>query len=166
MKRKYNTSLIKKKHLYTYHEIKVLFKTTISTIRRWRRRGLKVIDQNKRPLLIIGFELFRFLNKLNNSRKTVVKSEEFNCFRCKVARRSEDNSIILKMRESKSSENNHYADIIGHCERCGLRFRKFSSERDIKRMIKNETIILRHRQSLKWSPDSPLNARFCGGKDE
>ena len=84
-KRTYNVRLIKASWPYTVQEIAELFRVHKNAPLRWLRQGLRA-DRSRRPFLIRGDELARFLSarKQNNRRKCAVT--EFYCFKCRCPR--------------------------------------------------------------------------------
>jgi len=160
MSRRYNISLVKRNHCYDFKEIKNLFHIDISTVRRWHRNGLKVLDEHQRPYLVLGKDLIHFLKKRKAERKTKLLVGEFNCFRCQRARRSKNDEILIVMSDAEFSAGNRKADIVGLCEIDGLKIHLFSSERKITEMINEGQILLPHGKRLLWSATKPLNAWF------
>ena len=160
MSKRYNITLIKRNHCYTFQEIAKLFHLDISTPRRWYKQGLKVLDEHQRPYLVLGKDLISFLKKQKAKRKTILSEGEFMCTHCRKARRSKNDEILIVMSDAEFSAGNRKADIVGVCETCGLEFRLFSSERKIKEMLKKGQILLPQGVRLIWSATKPINARF------
>jgi len=158
--RKYNHSKVRAGYPYDYKEICNLFNVDISTVRRMRQQGLEVIDPNRKPCLVLGKELIRFLKKRKSDRKIKLKSGEFNCRKCRAARRSVNNRITIVMSGILFSKGNHKAEIIGKCHVCDSQVQLFSSERIIKKMISNSQILLDQGIRLKWTTGNAINARF------
>jgi hypothetical protein len=83
MSSKYNTHLIRSRASYTINEICTLFGTDHRTCSRWiNNDGLKVIEANTKPLLIMGSELKRFITEKQQKRKTKLADNEYFCFKC------------------------------------------------------------------------------------
>jgi len=161
-KRSHNHRQVRSGYPYTYREISTLFGVTLSTVHRWRRQGLQVIDESSTPRLVLGKELIRFLNQRKTKRQIKLKPGEFNCRRCRAARRSIGDRITIVMHRAEFSPGNHKAEILGRCEVCGLQVRLFSSEKTVRGMIGAGKIILEHGKGIKWDAGSSINASFSG----
>jgi hypothetical protein len=116
--------------------------------------------------LVLGKELIKFLKQKKAKRKIELKRGEFNCRRCRAARRSRNNRITIVVNKAEFSRGNHKVDILGKCEVCDLQVRLFSSERTVRKMISAGQIILEHGNSIKWSAGNSINASFSGGHHE
>jgi len=132
----------------------------ISTVQRWHKKGLKVLDEHQRPYLVLGKDLISFLKKQKAKRKTILSEGEFMCTHCRKARRSKNDEILIVMSDAEFSVGNRKADIVGVCETGGSRLRLFSSERKIKEMLNKGQILLPQGKRLIWSATKPVNARF------
>ena len=64
-----------------------LFRVHKNTVRGWLGAGLPKID-DRRPILILGRELARFLHARREGRRQRCQADEFYCFRCRAPRRS------------------------------------------------------------------------------
>jgi len=84
-KRTYNVRLIKATWPYTVQEIAALFEVHKNAVLRWLKEGLQA-NRDKRPFLIRGSELIRFLTARQQTRKCKCSLTEFFCFKCRVAR--------------------------------------------------------------------------------
>ena len=84
-KRRYNTRLIKQTWPYTVQEIAELFGIHKNAVLRWLKEGL-VAHRDKRPFLIPGHELARFLDARQAKRRCKCRPTEFYCFKCRAAR--------------------------------------------------------------------------------
>lgn len=85
MAKAYNISRISYLFCYGIEDICNLFKARKlhpQTVRTWFKNGLKAID-DKKPSLVYGYELKRFLGKLNDDHKLELAFDEFYCFSCK-----------------------------------------------------------------------------------
>ena len=80
-----NPGLVKLHQSYTIEEIARLLRTHKNTVRNWiRNHGLRTIDDRKRPLLVLGAELRRFLIARRNDAKRKCPPNHFYCFRCRA----------------------------------------------------------------------------------
>ena len=84
-KRAYNVRLIKATWPYTVQEIAALLKVHKNAVLRWLNQGLQA-NRDKRPFLIRGDELIRFLTVRKQSKKRECKVTEFFCFKCRAPR--------------------------------------------------------------------------------
>ena len=81
-KRHPNHRLVKIHRSYTVEEIAKLFGIHKNTVRRWIKDGLTTID-DKRPMLILGHVLVKFLQVRRVKSKQPCKSGELYCVRCR-----------------------------------------------------------------------------------
>ncbi len=160
MMRNYNYRLIRSKRCYSFREIAMIYGITVRTVRRWRRIGLKMIDNNNKPYLIHGKELIRFFKLIKEKRKIKLKPGQFNCLRCGTTRRSKHNEITIEFRKTKFTNDNRQVDIRGICEKCNCKLSLFSSEKRLNEMINNGQVILPRGKRLISSEGHPLNAHF------
>jgi len=86
-KRNYSLKGIKYWWAYTIDEIceelYIEYKLHPQTVREWIKKGLVVINGN--PILIYGYELKKFLMKMNESNRFHTEFDEMFCFTCKEA---------------------------------------------------------------------------------
>lgn len=81
-KRHPNYRLVKLHRNYSVDEIARLFSIHKNTARMWIRGGLQTID-GKRPILILGQELIRFLRNRRATKKQPCLAGEMFCLRCR-----------------------------------------------------------------------------------
>ncbi len=79
-----NHRLVKIHRNYTVEEIAQLLDKHKNTVRSWLREGLEVID-GRRPALVLGSSLVRFLKKRRGRNRTTLKPGEIYCVRCRIA---------------------------------------------------------------------------------
>jgi len=84
-KRRYNLRLIRATWPYTVQEIGTLFGLHKNAVLTWLKEGLQA-DRDRRPFLIRGDELIRFLSARQKSRKQRCAPTEFFCFKCHAPR--------------------------------------------------------------------------------
>ena len=80
-----NHRLVKIHRSYTVEEIAGLFDIHKNTVRHWVKEGLATID-DKRPILILGQVLIRFLQARRSKNKQKCKPGELYCVRCRARR--------------------------------------------------------------------------------
>lgn len=78
---------------YTTEELQPLLHVNKKTIYRWIEKGLKVVPESKKPLLIRGSDLKEFHKNKDSKKKFTLKKNEFNCLKCKAPRRAKRGSI-------------------------------------------------------------------------
>ena len=85
MGRNLNYRLVKIHRSYTVEEAAQLFGVRKNTVRAWLEQGLRPID-SRRPTLIHGLELSRFLHQRRLSGKKPCPSGHLFCFKCRSPR--------------------------------------------------------------------------------
>jgi hypothetical protein len=78
-----NPRLVKLHRNYTVEEIARRFGIHKNTVRNWLKQGLAAID-NRRPTLILGSELSRFLNDRRRRTKQVCGPGRIYCIACRA----------------------------------------------------------------------------------
>jgi len=77
-----NPRLVKINRSYSVEEIAALFGNHKNTVREWIKSGLPVVD-NCRPVLILGSELRKFLERKRTKNKRPCQPCELYCLRCR-----------------------------------------------------------------------------------
>ena len=78
-----NPRLVKVHRNYSVEEIARLFRLHKNTVRNWLRQGLTPVDA-RRPLLILGRELSRFLQERRQNAKQVCGPGRIFCVACRA----------------------------------------------------------------------------------
>ncbi len=156
-KRSYNPNSIKQRRSYSFIEIAEKLEIHVRTVQVWRKAGLKVIDESKRPLLIFGKELRRFIKDMITKRRHSLKIDEFFCVRCRKPRKSRPNKLTFQIINKKLGKDSLQAKMKGACEVCGLLFTRFSSDKKIKEAQENGVLFMQGQEVIFGSKDSPLN---------
>lgn len=157
-KRTYNTNLIRVKHCYTIKEIKELFGLKIRTVHNWIKKGLKVVEGSTKPFYIMGEDLKLFLKERAKKRKsTPLKADEFFCPKCHGTRKSLPLMYHLELTGKKLGENSKQVYIKGVCEECGQPLTRFSSDRNVKELMKRGLLITEQQIALIGNGDSSVN---------
>lgn len=81
-KRHPNHRLVKIHRSYTVEEIAGLFDIHKNTVRSWIKDGLEPLDR-KRPMLVAGRELVRYLQTRRAKHKQTCSPGELYCVRCR-----------------------------------------------------------------------------------
>jgi excisionase family DNA binding protein len=84
-KRSYNLRLIKATWPYTVQEVAALFGVHKNAVLRWLNDGLQA-NRDRRPFLIRGNELIRFLTERKTRKKQKCAWNECFCFKCQAPR--------------------------------------------------------------------------------
>lgn len=133
MRRRYNTSLIKKHRTYNTKDVAALFGMHIESVQRWvANEGLLPIEGGSGPYLIYGQDLVDFLGKKNRKHKHSLQPDEFYCMACHCPRRSTPADMTITKTETQMGKHNQYMGVrSGKCEVCGTKiYRFFTYERE------------------------------------
>ena len=122
----YNLNLITARRSYTINEISSLWKVSRKTCGRWiKYEGLKVLEESKSPLLIIGADLIHFIKKKREKSKIPIKENEFLCFKCHKAVRAKTGSEqTIEAGNKIGKANQEQLKKVGICEYCGTKLNK------------------------------------------
>jgi hypothetical protein len=82
-----NPRRVKLHRNYTVDEAARLFRVHKNTVRGWLKSSLQPID-GRRPTLILGRELARFLHARREHKRQRCRADELYCFRCRAPRGS------------------------------------------------------------------------------
>lgn len=126
---RYNINLITSRRSYNLNEVASLLGINRKTCGRWiKYEGLKVLEENKTPILIIGTELINFIKKKREKRKVILKENQFFCVKCQKAVRAKTGSEkIIKTGKKIGRNNQEQFKKIGICENCQTKINKFLS---------------------------------------
>ena len=127
-KRTYNGRLFKARRAYSFEEIAEKLATHVRTVQIWRKEGLKILADNAKPFLVMGYDLRAFLKDRLRSRKKPLKTGEFYCARCREPRRSRPDQLFAETTNRRLGRLHKQVILRGICETCGLRLTLFSSE--------------------------------------
>lgn len=86
MARRYKTSRIKSHRSYEIEEVAELLGVSPQTVRQWIKDGLPALTE-RRPYLILGWQLKEFLKAREGARKQPLGAGEFYCTSCKAPRK-------------------------------------------------------------------------------
>ncbi len=123
----YNHRLIKARRSYSIGEICSLFGINKKTCRRWLKNdGLRVIEENVRPLLVMGADLIDFLKRKRLKNKVILREDEFFCIKCRKAVKAKKGSkMIIKTGKRIGKANLEQFKKTGVCEVCGTILNRF-----------------------------------------
>lgn len=77
---------------YTLKELSDLAGMSEKTLLRWIEQGLATVPGNKKPILVLGDEVKKFIRNKNSVAKVKLGRYEFYCFTCKAPRRAKRGS--------------------------------------------------------------------------
>lgn len=125
--KKYNSHLIISKRSYSLGEIVSLLNINRKTCYRWTKdEGLKTIEKNVNPLLVMGVDLIDFLQRKRAKGKAVLKDDEFFCMKChRPVKAKIGSEIIIKTGKKIGKDNLEQFKKIGVCEVCETKMNKF-----------------------------------------
>lgn len=85
MAKRVSARCVKIHRQYTYDAAADVLGVTVQTVRGWRALGLVVLDSRK-PHLILGHELKRFLESRMSKARRKLAPNEFYCMSCRAPR--------------------------------------------------------------------------------
>jgi hypothetical protein len=118
MSKRPNPNLAKIHRNYTVEEVADLFSVHKNTVRLWVKDGLATND-NKRPMLILGFNLKHYLQEKRKSNKRKCLPFEIYCVRCRSPQLSAGNMVDYE------PINDSMGRLIGLCPSCNGIINKF-----------------------------------------
>jgi transposase-like protein len=118
MAKRPNPNLVKIHRNYTVEEVADLFSVHKNTVRSWIKDGLETND-DKRPMLILGSDLKRYLQSKRKSKKRKCLLFEIYCLRCRSPQVPAENMVDYE------SINSNVGCLIGICPSCTGIINKF-----------------------------------------
>lgn len=148
--RRYNIQRIKQTHPYTLDEIAELYEIHKGTVSQWLKEGLEKID-SKRPYLIRGSELKRFLKEKQMKRKRKCREGEIFCLPCKLPQKPVQNQVYAK------EQNDRQFRVIGICPKCKRIMNVYKNKSDLERMAKFFDVFTAKQEHLSVFCDRLVN---------
>lgn len=145
-KRTPNPRLVKTHRNYTVRETANLCGVHRNTVRQWIKQGLPVID-NKRPILILGLDLFAFLQQKRVKNKRPCKLNEMYCLRCRDPKIPAGNMVDYQ------PLNSTLGNLFGICPDCEAGMNKRTNLAKLKQIRGILDVTLPH--GLRHIVDSP-----------
>lgn len=123
----YNTHLITLRRSYSIKDMALLLGIDQRTCHRWiKNEGLKVIEENARPFLIMGADLANFIKTKKAKAKIPLRDDEYFCLKCRKAVKSKAGSEkIIQTGKKIGKDNLEQVKKIGLCEVCGTKINRF-----------------------------------------
>lgn len=112
-RRPINPRLAKIHWSYDVAELAKLFGVCRGTVRDWNKRGLRPMEDGRRPALFLGAEVRRFLIAERERRKCPNPAGHFRCFKCRVPRMPHGNDADYRPRTDT------WGMLEGICSVCG-----------------------------------------------
>lgn len=117
---RHNPRLAKIHRTYTIEEIADLYNVHKNTVRHWIDQGLQVLDK-KRPILIHGNDLSKFLYERRRKNKRTCKPGQLYCVKCREPR------FPVGMEVDYQCLSDTQGNLIGLCSYCeNLIYRRVS----------------------------------------
>ena len=111
MAKRLNPNLAKIHRNYTVEEVANVFSVHKNTVRLWVKDGLAIND-DKRPMLILGSELKHYLQAKRKSNKRKCQLFEIYCVRCRAPKIPAENMVDYE------PINDCLGRLIGICPSC------------------------------------------------
>ncbi len=154
MAKRLNPNLAKIHRNYTVEEVANLFSVHKNTVRSWVKDGL-IVNDDKRPTLILGSELKIYLQVKRKSNKKKCRVFEIYCVRCRVPQMPTENMVDFEPVNLTSGR------LIGLCPECGCIINKFFSISKLEQIKdKLDITIPKALKHINESVNPPLNSDF------
>ena len=164
-KQTHNGRLFKAKRAYSFAEIAEKLGTHDRTVQRWRREGLKILEDHAKPFLVMGQDLRDFMKARRRSRKKPLKMGEFYCPRCREPRRSRPDKLTAQTTQRRLGKTQKQVLLRGVCELCGQRLLLFSSDRKAAEWPKNGLFFTEPLERINGSGISSVKTDILKGRD-
>ena len=161
-KRTYNARLFRSRRAYSFAEIAEILDTHIRTVQRWKGEGLKILDEETRPFLVMGQDLHDFLKARSRSRKRPLQPGEFYCPRCRKQTRSVADRVEADFTGKPLGRVYKQVLLRGVCENCGQSLLLFSSDKKLAELRKMGFTFTEQEPALNGNDDSSVNADMSG----
>lgn len=125
MGKRFNPNLAKIHRSYTIEEVAGLYGVHKNTVRGWIEKGLPLND-DKKPILILGSELRDFLQSKRNKNKQKCQPDEIYCVRCKSKQHLEKDLVEYE------AINDSTGRLIAICPACECMINKYINLRGLE----------------------------------
>jgi hypothetical protein len=163
-KRRFTYSRLRANHSYTLAELGQVCGVHHRTAQHWRSEGLAVLDENSKPLLVMGYDAIAFLKSRIEARRRPLKPTEFFCPRCRCPRASDAARLELLHTGKRLGKDDEQVIVHRLCPFCGCQLRRMASSRRLG-MWSNEHLLdyflqwHRHLESKGFGSGDPLFPR-------
>ena len=153
-KRSHNPHRVKIHFNYTVEEVASLFDVHKTTVREWIKAGLPSLD-DKRPKLILGPDLFAFLQVKRTKNKRPCQPGEMYCVKCRTAKIPAENMMEYQPRTETQG------NLFGICPDCGTGMNQFANLAKLEQMKGQMAITVAGEvQRLIDRGQPPVNSDF------
>ncbi len=153
-KRHPNPRQIKIHRSYTVEEAASLLDVHKNTVREWIKRGLPTVD-DRRPMLILGRDLFEFLQEKKTKSKRPCTASEIYCVKCRAPKIPAEG--MVEYQPTTESLGN----LFGICPDCESGMNRWTSLAKLKPMLKVLGVTLPEGlQHIVDSVEPSLNSDF------
>lgn len=118
---KYNPNLAKIHRNYTVEEVASLYGIHKNTVRGWIKAGMPVCD-DRRPTLILGYELRDFLQRTRTAGKQRCKPFELYCMRCRSPKQPAEKMVDF------TPINETTGRLLGICPDCETLMNRYANK--------------------------------------
>lgn len=149
-----NPHLVKRHRNYSVDEAASLLGVHKNTVRNWLREGLPALDE-RRPLLILGRDLFEFLTRRRRVNKRPCGAGQIYCVRC----REPERPVAGTIKYVPSARG--AGCLTGICPRChGSIFRRISAAGLERERVHLNLTLPEGRKHIGESDQSSANCDF------
>lgn len=149
-----NPKLVKVHRNYSVEEAAQLLHVHKNTVRDWTRRGLPTIDQ-RRPLLILGRELAKYLSQRRDAGKRPCMPGQIYCVRCRVPKEPAGGMADYKPINTTSG------NLVGICPTCEtMIYRRVSQAKYLAARGNLDVSFPMAQQHIDESPPLSVNCDF------
>ncbi len=140
MPKRINPNLAKIHRSYLVGEASALLGVHSNTVRAWVKEGLPVND-NKRPMLILGCELREFLQQRNRKAKRPCKPNEMYCLKCRRPQKPMEGMVDYE------PMNDTRGQLKGLCPSCGGIINRFATLQELSELGRFLDVSMRGRKN-------------------
>jgi hypothetical protein len=154
MGKRLNPNLAKIHRSYTVGEVADLFSIHKNTVRMWIKEGLPIND-DKRPMLILGSALKLYLQSKRKRNKRKCQPFEIFCVRCRIPQIPAGNMVDFE------STNGNHGCLIGLCPSCdGIINKFFKTAQLVQIQGKLDITFTKALEHINESSNTPVNSDF------
>lgn len=153
-KRNPNPRLAKIHRSYTVEEVACLYGTHRNTVRNWIKQGLAIND-DKRPILILGRALVAFLHIRREKNKKTCQLSEIYCVKCRIPKAPAGDMVEYQ------AQTEMLGNLIAICPDCNSIMNRRVSFSKLAQFCGHMTITMPHAlQHINESNQPSVNCDF------
>lgn len=123
---KYNLSKIRAKTAYNLREVCSLLGVNRKTVLRWLKEGLVLLDEAKKPYLVMGCDIQAFIRAKRKAKQVKLQFDEFYCLTCRKAVQAKRGTKKTEKTGKKIGRIERDQEMIcGRCKECGGNIARF-----------------------------------------